>query len=300
MTARIQNVQTRQGPNPVPGLLAKQGPSPDVQLVDLLNKLQTTLELEGVLEMFSSEIQPLVAHDGLSYRSQPDLTQISLGQKAKNSLNYNLKVMEEELGVIRFYRANRFRDSEIERLENLLTTLLYPLRNALLYRNAVQSAFIDGLTGVKNRAAFESNYKREVEISRRRSSELSLIVLDIDLFKRVNDRFGHSVGDLVLKNVAQTVEASIRSSDALYRYGGEEFVLVLVGTDEDGAKRLAERIRRNVEALYFSSPKGLSVTLSLGVATIQKGDSCETLFDRADAALYQAKQAGRNRVVVTQ
>jgi diguanylate cyclase (GGDEF)-like protein len=298
MTARIQNIQTSQRPEQVPAPPAQLGRSPDFQRLDLLNKLQTTLELEGIIELFSKGIHPVVPHDGISYQAPAPEELINLGHQSHHSLNYDLKVMEEALGVIHLYRGRRFSNAEIEQLETLLVTLLYPLRNALLYRSAVQSAFIDALTGVKNRTAFENNFRREIEISRRKSSELSLIVLDIDWFKGVNDRYGHSVGDLVLKNVAQTVEASIRCSDALYRYGGEEFVLVLLGTDRHGAKRLAERIRQNVASLYFSNPKGLQVTLSLGVATMQKDDSCQGLFDRADAALYQAKEAGRNRVVV--
>jgi diguanylate cyclase (GGDEF)-like protein len=127
---------------------------------------------------------------------------------------------------------------------------------------------------------------------------ISLIVLDIDFFKRVNDRFGHAAGDLVLKQVAQTIEATIRCSDALYRYGGEEFVVVLNGTGRDGARLLADRIRQNIEALCFTNPEGLQVTMSLGVTTLRKNDTRQTLFERADAALYQAKETGRNRVFV--
>ncbi len=139
-----------------------------------------------------------------------------------------------------------------------------------------------------------------LELSRRKTSELSLIVFDIDHFKRVNDRFGHAVGDVALKNVAQTVEATIRSSDALYRVGGEEFAVVLNGTDNKGARLLAERIRQNIEALLFTNPKGLSVTLSLGVATLAADDTTRSLFERADEVLYQAKKTGRNRVIASE
>ncbi|MEJ2393974.1 MAG: GGDEF domain-containing protein, partial [Candidatus Thiodiazotropha sp.] len=128
-------------------------------------------------------------------------------------------------------------------------------------------------------------------------SDLSLIVLDIDLFKRINDSYGHIVGDDVLRQVAQNVEQTIRSSDALYRYGGEEFAIVLNGTDEAGARLLAERIRQSVENLVIGSLKDVHITLSLGVAVMQADESSKQLFKRADAALYQAKQGGRNRVV---
>lgn len=300
MTARIQNIQSSRQTHQISALRAEGVTKSNANLpLELSNRLQTTLELESVIELFSEGIGDIIPHDGFYYHPCPTDPPLTLGIPAHHCLNYSLKVLEEDLGMIRLYRGRRFSDSEIEQLENLLVTLFYPLRNALLYREAVQSAFMDALTGVKNRAAFESNFKREIEISRRKSSELSLIVLDIDFFKRVNDRFGHTVGDLVLKNVAQTVEATIRCSDALYRYGGEEFVVVLNGTDKPGAQLLAERIRRNVEALLFTSPEGLSVTLSLGVATLGKEESAQNLLKRADAALYQAKEAGRNQVVGT-
>ena len=123
-------------------------------------------------------------------------------------------------------------------------------------------------------------------------------MIDIDHLKSFNERYGHAVGDLVLKNVAQAVEATIRLSDALYRFGGEEFVVVLNGTDRQGAELLAQRIRQNVEALVFAHPQGLSVTMSLGVASLTGRDSSKSLFERADNALYQAKQGGRNQVVI--
>ena len=299
MTGRIQNIQASPKTQQISALHKPATSKPRAILpLELANRLQTTLELESVIELFREGIAHEIPHDGVIYQTTPNETPLSFGAQTQHSLNYNLKVMEEDMGVIRFFRARRFSKSEIEQLENLLASLLYPLRNALLYREAVQSAFKDALTGVKNRAAFDSNFNREIEISRRKSSDLSLIVLDIDFFKRVNDRFGHTVGDLVLKNVAQAVEATIRCSDALYRYGGEEFVVVLNGTDRQGAELLAERIRQNVEALHFTSPTGLNVSMSLGVATMQKDDSTQTLFERADVALYQAKEQGRNRVIV--
>jgi diguanylate cyclase (GGDEF)-like protein len=271
-----------------------------VLALELTNKLQSTLELESLIELFVNAIGRTIPHDAASYQTSIGEFFLTFGQQARHGVSYNLKVLEQDLGKIGFSRKKRFTEPEIEQLENLLAILLYPLRNALLYREAIQSAFVDALTGVKNRAAYESNLSREIEISRRRSSELSLIVFDLDHFKRVNDRFGHTVGDLVLKNVAQAVEATIRCSDALYRIGGEEFVVVLNGTDRRGTQLLAERIRKNIEALVFTSPKALSVTMSLGVATLIKEDSARKLFERADAALYQAKETGRNQVVVSE
>jgi diguanylate cyclase (GGDEF)-like protein len=267
------------------------------QSLELTNKLQTTLELESVIELFIESIALVVPYECVTVQIAAADFHLTVGQQARQHVSYKLKLLDQDLGEIHLSRARAFTETELEQLETLLAVLLYPLRNALLYREAVRSAFIDALTGVKNRAAFDSNFKRELDLSRRKSSDLSLIVFDIDHFKRVNDRFGHAVGDVALKNVAQTVEATIRSSDALYRVGGEEFAVVLNGTDNKGARLLAERIRQNIEALLFTSPKGLTVTLSLGVATLEADDSTSSLFERADEALYQAKKTGRNRVI---
>lgn len=303
MTGHIQTMQNGQITHritPFPGeTLNKSRAQPELTLaLKLANQLQTTLELESVIELFVEEIKQSFPHDNASYQDPSKSFSITFGEQARHRVSYTLKVLEQNLGEIHFSRKSRFTEAEIEELEDILAVLLYPLRNALLYRDAIQSSLLDALTGVKNRAAFESNYSREIEISRRKSSELSLLVLDIDHFKRVNDRFGHMVGDLALKNVAQAVEATIRCSDALYRYGGEEFVVVLNGTDKAGAELLAERIRQNIEALVFTSPKGLCLTLSVGVATLSKDDSTKSLFERADNALYQAKESGRNRAVI--
>jgi len=267
-------------------------------IMELSGKLQTTLDLESLMELFAQVMKAQFDYDTLNFRtSNQDLT-LKYGQRSgRNKLNYDLKVLDSELGSVSLTRGRKFRDGEILQIENLLVALLYPLRNALLYRAAIHSAFIDSLTGVKNRTAFDSNFGREIEYSMRKKSELSLIVLDIDFFKRINDNYGHIVGDAVLRQVAQSVEATIRSSDALYRYGGEEFAIVLNGTDKDGALLLAERIRRNVESLRIESLKDIGITLSLGVAILKQEDNARTLFERADEALYAAKKGGRNRVV---
>lgn len=267
-------------------------------IMELSGKLQTTLELETLIELFAQVMHSQFHYDSLNYCSSDTESDISYGKRrARNRLDYDLKVLDSDLGVISITRGRRFSESEISQIENLFAALLYPLRNALLYQTAIQSAFLDSLTGVKNRTAFDANFSREIEFNRRKQTDLSLIVMDIDFFKRINDQYGHAVGDQVLEAVANTVEQTIRSSDALYRYGGEEFVVVLNGTDMDGAKLLAERIRENIEKLRIKSLKDIAITLSLGVTVLREDDTAQTLFERADAALYSAKTNGRNQVV---
>ncbi len=266
-------------------------------VMELSGKLQTTLEVEAVLELFAEMIASHFRYDTLDYRSRDESIDLSFGEtRGRNILRYDLNLMDNLLGKVSISRDKRFKKSEIVQIENLLAALLYPLRNALLYRAAIRSAFIDSLTGVKNRSAFDANFSRDIEFNRRKHTELSLLVLDIDFFKQINDQYGHAVGDMVLEEIATTVEHTIRGSDALYRYGGEEFVVVLNDTNITGAELLARRIRRNVESLRIKSLKDVCITLSVGATAMVEDDTPRSLFERADAALYQAKQNGRNRV----
>jgi diguanylate cyclase (GGDEF)-like protein len=266
-------------------------------VLELSGKLQTTLEVDAVIELFADALRTQFEYDTFNYRSEDSDIDILLGEKpGRNRLEYELNVLDTKLGHISISRTRRYTKPEITQIENLLAALLYPLRNALLYRAAIEGAFIDSLTGVKNRSAFDDNFSRDIEFNRRKQSNLSLLVLDIDYFKNINDQYGHAVGDLVLKEIAATVEHTIRSSDALYRYGGEEFVVVLNDTNIAGGQLLAKRIRRNVESLRIKSLKDVRITLSVGVSSMVEKDTPHSLFERADAALYQAKESGRNQV----
>jgi diguanylate cyclase (GGDEF)-like protein len=192
-----------------------------------------------------------------------------------------------------------FLPKETHLLETLLCALVYPLRNAILYKRALETAFKDPVTGISNRAAMDTVIRREVELSRRHGNQLSLIMLDIDKFKAVNDTHGHLAGDALLKGLAMCLQECIRSSDIVFRYGGEEFAIVLSNTDLPGAQLLAERIRRAVELREFRLERlAIKITVSVGVAQLGPKDDMPILIERADRALYAAKAQGRNRVVI--
>jgi len=160
-------------------------------------------------------------------------------------------------------------------------------------------ATTDVLTGVANRAKFLDVASLELDRARRHGHPLSIALLDIDDFKRVNDSSGHLAGDAVLVGLADVAGATIRSIDSLARFGGDEFVVLMPETGTGGAAEVAERIRGAVEAAPWPSGEpGLSITVCLGVATLHEDeDSLDLVLRRADQALYRAKEAGRNRVV---
>ncbi|MFK5926412.1 MAG: sensor domain-containing diguanylate cyclase [Desulfuromusa sp.] len=162
-----------------------------------------------------------------------------------------------------------------------------------------QLAITDPLTGIANRRAFQRGFTAMDERARRRSGSFSLIICDIDLFKRVNDTYGHPFGDQVIQQVASQLNEVVRTGDLAARIGGEEFAILLEDTGLSGALDVAERLREKVEKLsLFSQGVAVPVTISLGVAAFpQSTDNQEKLFNCADQALYQAKESGRNKSI---
>ncbi|HEB80945.1 MAG TPA: GGDEF domain-containing protein, partial [Chromatiales bacterium] len=172
--------------------------------------------------------------------------------------------------------------------------------NTLLYRYALWSASKDPLTGINNRGAMDTALRREVELAHRHGTPLSLLVMDIDHFKSVNDRYGHTMGDCALRHVTDCAASCIRGSDMLFRYGGEEFVVLASNTEWFGGLMLAERLRAAIEAMECTCNEvRLRMTVSLGVSTLEADDDPAALFARSDEALYQAKLEGRNQVRFT-
>ena len=171
------------------------------------------------------------------------------------------------------------------------------LVNARMYRQMETMATTDGLTGLTNHRTFQEKLTELLGRADRLGIGFSLILTDVDHFKKVNDSYGHPVGDQVLKGVSKVLAGEARKIDVVARYGGEEFAILMEGTDADAAQKLAERIREQMQAMEFTCEKGtFNVTLSLGIADCPSdAKEKELLVDRADQALYQAKHGGRNR-----
>jgi diguanylate cyclase (GGDEF)-like protein len=175
------------------------------------------------------------------------------------------------------------------------------IRNARLYGDMHNLAMTDSLTGLYTRRQFFELANLELEQVQRYGGTLSIIMVDIDNFKRVNDTHGHALGDQALQTVATHAQAELRTVDVIGRYGGEEIVILLASTDLHGAWQVAERLRQVLEKANIPNGHGtLRVTVSLGIASYDSDENpdLDTLIDRADQALRQAKQAGKNRVAV--
>jgi len=160
---------------------------------------------------------------------------------------------------------------------------------------ALQS-ITDPLTGLYNRQFMQHDMERHMLQARRYEQSMSLFFIDVDHFKRVNDMYGHAAGDDVLKKLSRCFKDSLRGSDMIARYGGDEFIVFLPGTDHLAAMSVAEKLRIEVTDLNFDVPGECRITISIGLTEMGQDEDFKRMIERADKALYQAKSAGRNRV----
>ena len=267
------------------------------QTLKLAGLLQTSLEIDSVLNYFLQAAQQLVKFDAAHYSFEEQKLNLKYGKTQRHRCSYRLRLAGEFLGELIFTRRRRFAEQEMEQLENLMGQLIYPLRNAVWYQRALQSAKIDVLTGAHNRSAMNEMIDREVELAHRHKSAFSMIIFDLDHFKNINDNYGHTTGDDVLRECVECCNQTLRTTDVLFRYGGEEFVVLLPGVNTKGAELAAERLRKVIEKHVFNSKKGtVPVTVSAGTASLSVQDTPKMLIERADKALYVAKGSGRNCV----
>ncbi|WP_457638737.1 putative bifunctional diguanylate cyclase/phosphodiesterase [Persephonella sp.] len=225
--------------------------------------------------------------------------------KRKNSFKqisispYNIILVKKEVNeefsiyVTVFRKEGLFSDEDINYLDMVLSHLVYSI-------NLLNLATYDPLTKMYNRRAVVQYATKEVERSIRYNHPFSVILLDIDDFKAVNDTYGHTIGDIVLKKIAYLIAEEVRETDKVGRYGGEEFIVILPETSVDNAVKLAERIRRKISEFSFEiNNYVLTITVSIGVAGLgEHGKTFEEILQAADLALYEAKRKGKNRVAV--
>ncbi|MFL5927513.1 MAG: diguanylate cyclase [Gaiellaceae bacterium] len=214
-------------------------------------------------------------------------------------LAFPLRVGNSDFGSL-VIASDDFEADQVETVASLAAQVVVALDNARLHRMVERQAMVDSLTGLANRRSLEDTLRAELARAARFADTVSVVLADLDDFKRVNDRYGHAAGDDVLTAFAEALQSTVRESDVAGRWGGEEFALVLPGTDADGGARLADRARAAIEAHQVAMPNGdlCSVTASFGVAAFPDHRDVGAILAAADAALYEAKDGGKNRVVV--
>ena len=220
----------------------------------------------------------------------------------KAQIQQRLAAIEEHLNGYHASESEREKSvsSDVESLKKRLVELEAESKRL---KDKVQKerlqAQTDILTGVPNRLGYENRMAQEFARWKRFQNSLMLVVCDVDLFKRINDDYGHAAGDKALQTIARILSKNIRETDYLARYGGEEFALIMPGASLETAKMLGEKLREAVEKSGFHfKGEPLTITMSFGIAEFREGDIPLTVFERSDAALYKAKENGRNRVEI--
>jgi diguanylate cyclase (GGDEF)-like protein len=266
---------------------------------DIIKSLLISLHSDEILEQFTYTLKKHLRFSNLRFVDEHKNIKFNYGRKTKFELSYNLSdESPAQLGTIIFGREQEFDEQELSLIEELLSFLVLSLKNAKMHQQALEQAEIDPLTQLLNRHSLDTRLKREMELARRNHQSLSILMADLDNFKKINDQHGHPVGDEILKHASQLLKESARGIDLIFRIGGEEFLIILSNTTPKGALNLAKRIVKKVEQTDFKvRKKNIPCTISIGIAHLTKEDSESSLLVRVDKALYKAKHQGRNQVV---
>lgn len=276
-------------------------------LQGLDHRLETIQKL--VNDASQGQLDRAKARDAFEAILEDEVDEVRSIINSKNDLGVLGHSISEHLGLImtamQEYRVEEdSRESVLtHQLENMQKKLDEMEKSAEAAQHAIEEqrkkAMHDALTGLPNREAYQQRLDQEVHRLQRYGNKLSLMVCDIDLFKRINDNYGHLAGDKVLKIIAKSLQVNLRDSDFIARFGGEEFVCLMPETSKDDAKMVAEKLRKKIESSPFNFKKEpVQITISFGISEFAEGDNADDVFERADKALYKAKESGRNQVVL--
>lgn len=275
-----------------------------IEVTEFLQSVHASLEVDRVIATAMRHLHDVVALTSWSYlyrsadHEAPDC-QLVDGKPDRHRLEYSLACAGQDMGHLIVTRGRRFSEIEQERIESVLGLTATALRNALHFRTLTYQLETDPLTGLGNRRALRTQGERWLCDSVRQGRALSMLTLDLDRFKPINDRFGHPEGDRLLAEVARVIRETTRPSDICVRMGGDEFVVLLPGADLTCAMDCAERIRQAIGCIRLTTPDGADVRISasIGLAMHHGGMTLDQLYDLADNALYAAKRAGSDRVL---
>jgi diguanylate cyclase (GGDEF)-like protein len=247
-----------------------------------------------------SAVEATGASGGLVFGPQGELVRAGDPEAPGERIAFPLRAGQSDFGQL-VITSPSFDADQVETAASLAAQAVVALDNARLHRIVERQALVDSLTGLANRRNLEDTLRSELARAARFNDVVCVVLADLDDFKQINDRYGHPVGDEVLKEFAQTLRKTVRETDVAARWGGEEFALVLPGTDAAGGARLAERARAMLSEQTVRAPDGteLHVNASFGVAAFPQARELDELLAAADLALYAAKHDGKNRVVAS-
>ena len=253
----------------------------------LLEQLQTTLDINQLINIFAIEVAKYLDFTGI-YFKHADVSATARGSRqAKSERQFELKLNGQYFGIISYAVNAPISMGNYQVLTELHQLLINPLNNAVRYHQAMQLAMQDGLTQLGNRRSFDEQIKRNMAQAARRHTRVGLILCDLNKFKAINDTYGHAVGDSVLVHFADALRESVRDTDCIFRFGGDEFAVIVADASEQSLAVIEHRI------YYAMSQNALlakySVSSSLGLAFMNRADTATSFFQRADKALYSQK-----------
>jgi len=300
--------------------------------LNMLNKLHGRmagmLSLASMIEAYSVWLMPHVAHELIGYnntaRKKKYLFCSGHGPNRRSAIAFAEQLIDSKIptgavsndndghfahrwifetsddaGILLILKEGRgLGDEEISLINDSLEILSESLQRGLEYEDLFERASHDMLTGLFNRRVFDERIKGMIESARRYNRPLTMLSMDLDHFKDINDTHGHQAGDEVLKSVARVLTEAVRSTDLLVRMGGDEFLLVLDNTDKINAQVLAERLCRAIDGLNVRADKKVKLGVSIGLAQLRESETLSQWLERADDILYHAKANGRSRVAV--
>ncbi len=267
--------------------------------LSLSSALQSSINTQIQLETIFRHLSTLVGITGVSFEGDSGDFSSLCGSSAKHEYSYQLYTGKAEVGELVCFSQNALEGINKKIIDLAAKVAIFPLYHGLLYQEAIEASHTDTLTEVPNRRAFNRSLEKVMANSKRYNRPFCLLIIDIDNFKIFNDRWGHCVGDDVLKAVVKILTENIRECDSIFRFGGEEFILLLNDTKLNGAKIVADRLCQAVREYPFKVPdeklNPQKLSISIGCTEFTMKDSKESLIERADSAVYHAKAAGRDR-----
>lgn len=266
------------------------------QVIALMTKLQTTLDLDKLFDIFATEVAKHINVSGMYFTSLKVNKVLRGSRKAKKEQRFELKIDGVFIGTLSYGVNNPISLAKIKILEQLHQCLLYPLKNAIAYHEAIGLARQDALTGLGNRRYFDEQLKRAMHNANRHHSLIGLVLGDLNKFKAINDTYGHVTGDVVLQEFANVLRLCIRDSDSLFRFGGDEFAIIVENANENALSLIESRI--NVALTTNALLSKYKLGCSLGSTFMNRGDNEISFFERADEILYRAKAHAARLTVV--
>lgn len=260
--------------------------------LDFLQKLSVAVELQPLLAVYAREVSLRLQVTGLEFEYEGRTYQPKYSQGSCCVLSSALSLHDKNLGTMRYLSAKPLQQSQRQLIASLEEQLLQPLHNVLIFEHNRLLSLRDHLTGLGNRSYFDETMDCMQATAHRENKPFSILMLDLDNFKHVNDEHGHTEGDLVLKQFSKILQTALRTNDHVFRFGGDEFVLLLGPNKILKPQLVAKRILTMVQNDELLGKH--EVTTSIGFTNWKNGDNHTSIIERADKALYEAKNHGKN------